>query len=348
MKRVLITGGAGFLGFHLARYYIQNGWKVRILDIASLPKNEYSSDVEFIRGDIRSRQTVKKAVQSVQLVLHAAASLPLCSKEEIISTNVNGTRILLEESVRASISRFIYISSTAVYGVPKKHPVFESDPLVGVGNYGQSKIDAEALLSSFRSKGIVGTIIRPKTFVGTHRLGVFEILFDWIKNGKRIPILGTGDNRYQLLEVEDLVRAIYLCGIEKNTKKINTEFNVGASSFQTVAKDLTNMFKKVGSHSKILPIPATPSKLILRSLEIIGLSPLYQWVYDTADKDSFVSTKKIEQAIGWKPTYSNTQALVKAYRWYEAHFDEIKSRPTGTSHTVGWKQGALGILKKFL
>ena len=82
--------------------------------------------------------------------------------------------------------------------------------------------------------------------------------------------------------------------------------------------------------------------------EYLKLSPLYKWVYATADKDSFVSIDKIMKVTGWRPRYSNTESLVKAYRWYEEHYDEIKSRGSGTTHTVGWKQGVLGLFKKFL
>ena len=105
----------------------------------------------------------------------------------------------------------ILISSTAVYGVPERHPIHEDDPLVGVGWYGESKIEAELLAGEFGRRGLDVVIVRPKTFIGPERLGVFEILFDWIREGRRIPILGDGGNLYQLLAVEDLVDAVARC-----------------------------------------------------------------------------------------------------------------------------------------
>jgi nucleoside-diphosphate-sugar epimerase len=250
--------------------------------------------------------------------------------------------------LKAKTSRVVYISSTAVYGVPEKHPVYETDPMVGVGPYGESKIKAEEVCQQYRKKGLIITVIRPKTFLGTHRLGVFEILFDWIKDGKKIPLIGNGENHYQLLEVDDLVDAIYSCIVHKKEKEINTEFNVGALKFDHIKDDLHAMFKQVGSKSRIMATPAGPIKAALYIFEKLNLSPLYAWVYATADKDSFVSIEKIMETTGWKPQYSNTQALVKAYNWYEEHYTEIKSRGSGTTHTVGWKQGILGVFKKFL
>lgn len=347
--RVLITGGAGFLGLHLARYFQKKGYNVRLLDIAAFPKEEYDSKMELVTGDVRDKKATMKATKDVDVVVHAAAALPLWSAEEIISTNVEGTRTMLAAAQKANVRRFIYISSTAVYGVPKKHPIVETDPRVGVGPYGISKIAAEDLCFAAIDKQMPVTIIRPKTFVGTERLGVFEILFDWVHDGKKIPVIGDGTNRYQLLDVDDLVEAVFLFANQSRApKQFNSAFNIGAKKFLTVGKDLDQLFKAAKSGSVLFPTPALPIKLVLRILEQLKLSPLYQWVYDTADKDSFVSIEKIEKALSWSPKFSNGEALIKSYRWYREHYDEVKSRKSGVTHTVGWKQGALGIAKKFL
>lgn len=346
--RVLITGGAGFLGLHIARFFTSNDWEVTVFDIADFPKEEYPQNVIYIHGDIRDKRAVEQAIRGMDVVIHAAAALPLRSSTEIMETNVGGTRNVLDACIKNRVRKIVYISSTAVYGVPKKHPVYETDPMVGVGPYGHSKIAAEELCQEYRKKGLIITIIRPKTFVGTHRLGVFEILFDWIKDGKKIPLIGSGNNRYQLLEVDDLVEAIYLCIKHPDEQQINTEFNVGAKKFWLIKDDLHAMFAKVGSKSKIFPTPAAPIKFALYVFEKLKLSPLYAWVYATADKDSFVSIEKIMKTLKWQPKFSNTEALVKAYSWYEDHYDEIKSRGSGTTHTVGWKQGILGFFKRFM
>ncbi len=190
--------------------------------------------------------------------------------------------------------------------------------------------------------------MRPKTFVGTYRLGVFEILFDWIKDGKQIPVIGNGNNRYQLLDVDDLVEAIYRLIMLKDKQKANNVFNVAAAEFKTVKKDLETLFKFAKSGSKVLSTPATPIKAALWLFEKMKLSPLYQWVYDTADKDSFVSINQLIDTLHKKPRYSNAQALIKSYQWYLDNYKEIKSRPQGITHRTGWKQGILGLFKKFL
>ncbi len=346
---ILITGGAGFFGLHMAKRLSKSikGCRILLLDVIDSNKKEYPSGCRFIRGDVRDKKLMMKITKHTNIIIHAAAALPLRSREEILEVNINGTRNLLEAAVRNKIRQFVYISSTAVYGVPKVHPIDEKAALVGVGPYGESKIYAEKLCGKYRKKGLTVTVIRPKTFVGTHRLGVFEILFDWIKDGKKIPVIGDGTNRYQLLDVDDLTEAIYLIISAKNKAKVNGIFNIGAEKYDTVGKDLQTVFDYARSGSEIMPTPAFLVKKALWFFEKMKLSPLYQWVYDTADKDSYVSVNKLMKTLKWHPRYSNSQALIKSYRWYLNNYDEIKSRPAGTTHTVGWKQGILGLFKKF-
>src|SRR3954467_6933299 len=205
-----ISGGAGFLGLHLARRLLADGHEVRTLDVVPLDDSELERSVEEHRGDVRDLDAVRRLCADADVVVHAAAALPIqASRDAIRGVNVGGTENVLHAARDAGVGRVLFVSSTAVYGVPEKHPIEESDPLVGVGWYGESKIDAEALC---RVAAVETTIVRPKTFIGPERLGVFEILFDWIREGRRIYILGDGHNRYQLLAVEDLVDAIVRAG----------------------------------------------------------------------------------------------------------------------------------------
>ncbi len=345
---ILITGAAGFLGFHLANYFAKKGHRLILLDTAKFKKEEYPRECKLVTGDVRDEVLINKITKDVDIIIHAAAALPLWKKEDIISINVDGTKNILEASLKNKVRRVIYISSTAVYGIPKKHPILENNSLVGVGPYGESKIEAERLCRQYQKKGLNITVLRPKTFIGSHRLGVFEILFDWIKDGKKIPMVGSGKNRYQLLDVDDLVEAIYLFSTSKDQSKINNTFNIGAQEFATIREDLQELFNYAQSGSKIFPVPALLVKRSLFIFEKLHLSPLYQWVYDTADKDSYVSNKRLIKALDWQPKYSNSQALIKAYQWYKKHYREIKSKKTGVTHTVGWNQGILGWIKKFL
>src|SRR5213592_4464033 len=283
-----ISGGAGFLGLHLARRLLAEGHEVRTLDVVPLDDAELERSVDEQRGDVRDTERTCRLVAGADVVVHAAAALPIqASRESIRSVNVGGTENVLQAARDAGVQRVVFISSTAVYGVPDKHPIDEDDPLVGVGWYGESKIDAEGLC---RVAAVETTIVRPKTFIGPERLGVFEILFDWIREGRRIYILGQGHNRYQLLAVEDLVDAIVRAA--KAPEAAGETFNVGATEFGTVRGDLQALIDHAGASSRLRPIPVKPAELALRALELARLSPLAEWHYKTAHKNSFVDVSE--------------------------------------------------------
>ena len=336
-----ISGGAGFLGLHLARRLVADGHDVRSLDL--VPLDEPGVDVEELRGDIRDEAACRELVDGARVLVHAAAALPIRgSRAEIRSVNVDGTLTLLAAAVEAGVKRVVFVSSTAVYGVPEKHPIEEDDPLEGVGHYGESKIAAEEVCRAFMRRGLECVILRPKTFIGPERLGVFEILFDWIREGRRIYVLGDGANHYQLLAVEDLVEAIVLAA--RKRAAAGETLNVGAKEFGTVRSDLQALIDHAGSSSRITPVPAKPSEVILRGLELARLSPLVEWHYKTAHRDSFVDVALAEQVLGWKPRLSNADALIETYDWYLAHRHELADG--GVTHRVPWNQRALGVLKR--
>lgn len=342
-KHVLITGGAGFLGINLTRYLLARGVGVTSLDIAEFTYPERDR-VRVIRGDIRDRTAVARALEGCDAVVHAAAALPLYSKADIYTTDVVGTRNVLDEACRAGVRRVVHISSTAVYGIPDHHPLREEDRLEGVGPYGQAKIQAEMIALEYRAKGMVVPILRPKSFIGPERLGVFSLLYDWALEGRNFPVLGNGRNRYQFLDVEDLCEAIWLCLTLPETR-VNDTFNIGAKEFGTIRDDYQAVLDAAGHGKRIVTIPATPAILILRLLEKIGVSPLYKWVYETVAKDSFVAIDKAREQLGWEPRYSNKEALLRNFEWYQANRERFANQ-AGISHRVPWKQGALALAKR--
>jgi nucleoside-diphosphate-sugar epimerase len=341
-RRYFITGGAGFLGINLVRYLLERGHCVTTYDIAPFdyPERDRITDV---RGDIRDYPALEAAMRGAEIVVHTAAALPLYSPEDIMSTDLDGTRNVLEAARATGVERMIHISSTAVYGIPDHHPLLEDDRLDGVGPYGIAKVKAEEICLEYRAQGMCVPIIRPKSFVGPERLGVFALFYDWAKDGRAFPMLGSGKNRYQLLDVEDLCQAIYLCAT-LDRDRVNDTFNIGAKEFTTMREDYQAVLDEAGFGRKIVPLPAAPAIWTLRVLEKLKLSPLYKWVYETAATDSFVSIEKAERVLGFQPKYSNKDALVRNYRWYIQHLHQFE-HTSGVSHRVPWKQGILGLAK---
>lgn len=343
-QKVLVTGGAGFLGINLLRYLDARGYALVSLDIADFDYADLKHKITVVKGDIRSRRDVERAMEGVDLVVHTAAALPLYSERDIYTTDVEGTRMVLDVAKQRGVERFVMISSTAVYGIPDHHPLFETDRLIGVGPYGQAKIQAEMVCLEYRAKGLVVPIIRPKSFIGPERLGVFALLYDWALDKRNFPMIGSGKNRYQLLDVEDLCEAIYLT-MTLPTDVVNDTFNIGAKEFSTMKEDYQVVLDHAGFGKKIIGFPATPAIWGLRLLELLRVSPLYKWVYETASKDSFVSIEKAEKQLGYTPKYSNKDALLRNFKWYIENRKHFENQ-SGVSHRVPWKQGAIGLLKK--
>ncbi len=343
--RYLVTGGSGFLGINLIRYLLDKGHEVTSLDIAPFSYSDVAHRVRIVEGDIRNIEQVDSAMEGVNIVVHCAAALPLYTPEEIKTTDVDGTRNIMASAQKHGIKRAVHVSSTAVYGIPDHHPLLEDDKLEGVGPYGEAKIAAEEICLEFRKNGMCIPIIRPKSFIGPERLGVFAMLYDWADDKRGFPMIGSGKNRYQFLDVEDLCESIYLCAT-LDESVANSIFNIGAKEFTTMKEDFQAVLDEAGYGKKIKCFPESPMIYTLRALEKLGLSPLYKWVYETAGKDSFVSIERAEKVLGFVPKYSNKDALLRNYRWYRKNKHTF-ANASGVSHRVPWKQGALRIAKLF-
>ncbi len=332
------------MGVNLTRYLLAKGQGVSSLDIRAFEYEEEVRDrVKVISGDVRDRQTVRLAMEGIDIVVHTAAALPLYKPVDIHSTQVNGTRNVLEQALKNGVERVIHISSSAVYGIPDHHPLKEDDKRQGVGPYGVAKVMGEEVCEEYRERGMCVSILRPKSFVGPERLGIFALLFEWARDGKNFPVLGTGDLRYQYLDVEDLCDAIWLCS-SLPCDVTNDTFNVGAKDFGTPKSDFQAVLDYAGHGKRVVPIPEGPAIFVLRLFERLGFSPLYKWIYETIGKESFVSIEKAERVLGFDPKYSNREALIRNCQWYLDNMDRFE-HASGITHGLPWRQGILRLAK---
>ena len=343
--KIYITGISGFLSINLVRHLLAKGYhQIAGIDLVDFDYPERDRIV-FLQSDIRNLQDLRASMKDADVVIHTAAALPLYPPDEIYSTDIEGTRNVIEQAREYGVKRFIHISSTAVYGVPDHHPLYETDAVSGVGSYGEAKVRAEEICAEYRDKGMAVTILRPKSFIGPERLGVFAIFYEWASEGRNFPMIGNGRNHYQLLDVEDLCQVIECC-IKKDEKKVNDTFNIGAANYTTMQEDYQAVLDEAGFGKHIITFPAAPVIVILKILEFLHLSPLYPWIYETASKDSFVSIDKAKESLGFNPQFSNQDALRRNYQWYLKN-REFFSKQEGVTHRVPWKQKALKLVKFF-
>ena len=338
-----VTGGSGFLGLHLARDLLaDDGVEVRTLDLEVLDPELAGRGAEGIAGDVRNASDAAALCRGADVLVHAAAALPIRgSADTIRSVNVDGTVTLLAAAAEAGVRRVVFLSSAVVYGLPEALPLTEGTWTAPIEAYGRSKVEAERVCQEFWARGLGTVVLRPAAFIGPERLGVFGVLFDWIREGRRIYTLGDGTNRYQLLAVEDLVRAIRLAA---ERPVAGETYNVGASEFGTVAEDLGALVEHAGSGSRVTRVPAGIARAALGALSVARLSPLAEWHYRTADRDFYCDVSKAERELGWSPQRSNRAALVSAYDWYVEHRNELAG--DGVTHRTRWSEKALGLLRR--
>jgi nucleoside-diphosphate-sugar epimerase len=341
-QRYLITGGAGFLGINLCRHLLGRGAAVRSLDKAPFGYPERTR-IEALRGDVRTRVEVERAVRGADVIIHAATAPPLAPLDEIFSTAISGTRLVLDAALAQGVTRVIFISSARVYGATTPQALREDGSVVGADLHAQSKIRAEGMCRAARERGLIVSILRPQTIVGPERLGAFELLYDWAYSGRNFPVLGSGRNCFQLLDVEDLCRAIELCAT-RAPEEVNDTFNVGVRRCGTLRESFQAVLDRAGHGRRVVSLPAAPAIATLRVLKALRLSPLFQWIYQSATQESFVSVERLERRFGFVPRYDNTAALIRNYDWYLAHRPEIGSA-CGRSYHVPRRTGALRVAK---
>ncbi|MSR78122.1 MAG: NAD-dependent epimerase/dehydratase family protein [Candidatus Omnitrophica bacterium] len=342
MKRskILVTGGSGFCGTAMIRLLLSRGCQVRNFDLET-PSRDIQN-AEFMRGNLCHSQEVLQAVQGMDGVIHMAAKVPISKAgKQFWAVNVEGTRNVLEAAHQAGITKVVHISSSAVQ-LSHTNPVPEDAPCHPVEGYSQSKRDAELVCFDFRDKGMRVDVIRPRVVVGLGRLGIFDILFDWILEGRRIYLMGNGQNKIQFLHVEDLAELCFRC-VQTD---LSDTYNVGSKNFGTLNEDLGSLLAFAGTGSRLVHLPVWPVQAALALLDFLKLSPLAAWHYLTYHRSLYFSNEKAQKLLGWIPQYGNQEILKIAYTDYKRARQTGQLPAYGSSHRKSLKQGLLGLLKK--
>lgn len=337
--RHLVTGGSGFIGNLVARRLRDRGETVRVLDVWSDPTRP--ADIEYIEGSVTDRAVVATAMHDVDIVHHHAALVAQSDAGEgYRAVNVEGSGIVAQEAVRAQVRAIMHVSSTAVYGHPPSGAITATTHAVPFEPYGKSKLAGEAVMHAFCDPaGIPLTTIRPRVTLGAGRLGIFEILFEWISQHRRVYISGDGTNPLQFVHVDDLID-FYMLALD--AKQPGT-FNVGAQRFGTLREDLEQLIRHAGSRSRVTGIPAPLIRASLGMLYHLGASPLVPWHYRTYHRPCFFDIEPL-LAMGWRPRYSNADMLRESYDWYMEHHVSDAGQ---SAHRSSLRHGVLDIVRRF-
>ena len=341
-SRVLITGGSGYFGSLLRDRLYEHSAAVRVFDLADA--NDRHGDVEFRQGDIRSYLHVRAACAGIDTIYHCVAQVPL-AKDRVLfdSVNVRGTANLVQAAADAGVRKVVLLSSSAIYGIPDTNPVTEQTRSAPREAYGWAKLKGERqALRLARARGLDLTVIRPRTILGHGRLGIFQLLFDWVAEGRNVYVLGGGANRYQFVHADDLAAACILAAARPGT----ADYNIGATAYGTMRQSLHGLIRHAKTGSRLYSLPLRPATLAMEALSKAGLAPFAPYHWLMYGRELYFDTTRAREELGWTPQWGNVAMLCQSYDWYLAHRAALRTQEGGSPHRRPVSQGVLALLRR--
>lgn len=342
-KLHVVTGGSGYFGSLLVARLLERGDNVRVFDI--LDADDRPAEVEFVQGDIRDKQAVGRAMADANVVHHNVAMVPLAKDQAAFwSVNSGGTLNLLEAARDAQVGKVVYTSSSAVFGVPEQLPVDEFITPRPAEAYGKAKLAGEEMCWRFADNGLDVSIIRPRTIMGHGRLGIMQMLFDWIHDGRNVPVFDGGHNTYQFVHADDLASACILASDRPGARA----YNIGAERFGTMRETLQTLCEHAGTGSKVKSVPSAPAVLAMKVTSALNISPLGAYHSLMYGKDMYFDCSRAQRELGWSARYSNGEMFCESYDWYLEHRDEVLAQTNASHHRSAVKQGVLDTFSRLL
>lgn len=345
--RQLVTGGSGYFGSVMARELLDRGHDVRVFDLTDAP--DRPADVELVTGDIRRAADVARAVEGVEVIHHNVAQVPLAKNADLFwSVNRDGVRVLLEAAQKAGVKKVVYTSSSAVFGKPKSNPVTEATLPAPGEEYGRAKLAGEDICHEFAEQGLDVSIVRPRTIMGPGRLGIMQIVFEWVYGGFNVPVLGRGDNRYQFVHADDLADACIRAADRPAPDGRADVYNIGAEEFGTMRETLEALIAHAGTKSRVRSVPKTPAVLGMNATNRLGLSPLGTYHALMYGEEMYFDVCKAERELSWQARYSNAEMFAHAYDWYIENRDRVRAAKGVSHHRSPVRQRILNLVKHVL
>lgn len=338
--KIVVTGGAGFFGSVAAKYLLGQGHQVVSVDRLPLDDPSYRN----LQIDITDGATLTAALGKegpIDSIIHAAALLAhdKDNLKNLWASNVEGTRNVLAAARALAVKKVVFTSTNCLFSTGFDHPVDESTPLYPIEIYGKSKLAAEQLLDEY--KDVSTFVIRCPTIMAAGRLGLLTILFDFVREGRRLYLVGDGSNRYSFIAAEDLANACLLASQSSHTGI----YHISSDSVPTMKEMYRDLMLYAGKTPKLVCLPAGPTVLAMKTLNALNLSPLGPYHYRMIAANFVFDNRKLKRDLNWAPTRTNTQILCDAYKFYSEHYDEINSGHGLSAHKSKAKAGILNLLR---
>ncbi len=287
-------------------------------------------ETRFFEGDCGDEAAVARAAEGCDVIYHLAAAQRMkpqfstWSEEQVFDRNLAGVEAVIRVAERIGARKVIHISSSGIYGLPRETPCSEDHPQEPLGDYGHSKIAAERLCQEAADRGLDITWFRPMTLFGPEMSGLFVMIFEWVRTGSPVFLLGRGVNRVQTTSAWDVVDACLNAVDDPNTR--GQFYNLGAepTTVPTVEEMMQGLIDHAGTGSRIIKVPAALLRNTARVLNLVGLSPIVREHYTLADADFILDIRKAKEGFGFSPRHTNTEMICEAYDWYIGEGEAVR------------------------
>lgn len=342
--RFLITGGSGYFGSVLKLKLLKNNHQCVNIDL--LQDIDMHPDLTSQVVDITDPSALDKIFQTsgpFDAVFHCAAQLEYKKKNADLfyKTNRDAAGYLAELGVKHRVKNFIFISSNCVYGKVNSILVKEDQAFNAFERYGQCKLESEQILNRYQDRLNV-IIFRPPTIVGEGRLGILSVVYDFIRENRKIWLVGHGDNRYQFIYGDDLAEACLLAA----TSSHSGTYNIGSDHVPSLNQLFSDVIRHADSESKIYHLPRMLALPIMQAAYRLGISPLGPYNYTMLSSSYIGDTEKIKSELTWQPTKTNSQMLIDGYNHYIKNYAFIhdKNKKLPGHRKAGWG-GVLNLVR---
>jgi nucleoside-diphosphate-sugar epimerase len=319
---VLVTGGTGFTGRHLCRRLASDGYTVKTLvRNAAQAADLEQQGIEIVTGDLRDRDSLRRAVEGVDVVYHIAALFrpENVTRKDMWEINVQGTQDLLDAAIAAGVGRFVHCSTSGVHGDIAKPPANEQSPYNPGDYYQESKVAGEQLVLRYMNEGRIPlTIFRPSGIYGPGDLRFLKLIKS-IKSG-RFAMIGAGDVMYHLIYIDDLIDGILLCGTRQEA--LGQTYILAGCDPKTVRQLVETVADVVQAPRPWLKIPFTPVYLASYACELVckplGIHPpLYRRRVGFFKHMRWFDTSKAQRELGFNPKIDVKCGIERTARWYQ-------------------------------
>jgi nucleoside-diphosphate-sugar epimerase len=309
--RLLVTGGTGFIGSHLAQEGRRRGAEVVVLGLTGRPEEQANAELlsgmgaEVVSGSITDRELCRRAARGATHIFHLAVAMREGGKSDEFfeSINLDGTRHLLEAASTGRVERFVYCSTIGIYGHKAPGITREDSPLAPGNIYERTKVSAELLVRDFAERcGVPSVILRPADVYGPRDQRLLK-LFKGVSRG-RFPLFGSGKGRRHMVYVDDVVSGFFKAC--ERDEALNEGLILAGPSACTLRELLGEVARATGSRRYGIRLPLAPMLGLAAAVEDVSAAlgidpPIYRRRMDFFHSDSEFDTSRARRVLGWAP-----------------------------------------------